>query len=170
MAAAILFWQNDKSGVVDSTPTPEAEFVFDLANNEITALHVENDIGNNVEMKLDEDGKWIFNDPQLGVVDTIAFDSILSQLKTLRVLAKISPSPPDEDIGLDHPTYIIRLDLTDGNNSTIYTGKITPTESGYYVGTDKNEVVVVNKFGIDAIGNLLLNPPIAEKVIQTPNP
>ena len=54
--------------------------------------------------------------------------------------------------------------------STIYTGKNTPTESGYYVGTDQKEVLVVNKFGIDAIGDLILNPPIAEKVFQSPNP
>jgi len=170
VAVALLFQQNNISSKVDPTLTPDAEYLFDLEDNEISALAVENEEGNNIEIKLDEYGDWIFKDTDLRVVDTIALDSVLSQISTLRVLSKISPSPPDEDIGLDQPTYIIELDFTDGNQSTIYTGKTTPTESGYYVGTDQNEILVVNKSGIDAIGDLILNPPIAEKVIQSPIP
>lgn len=170
VAAAIVFQQKKTASEVTSTPTPGAEYLFELDNNEISALSIENAEGKMIAIMLDKDGKWIFKDPELGVVDTMALDSVLSQISTLRVLAKISPAPPDEDIGLDQPAYAIRLDFEDGNQSTIFSGKITPTESGYYVGTDKKEVLVVNKFGIDAIGNLLLNPPIAEKEIQSPNP
>ena len=119
VAVADLFQQNKNSSNVDSTPTSGAEFLFELENNEISALSLENDEGKGIAIELDKKGKWIFTNPELGVVDTFALDSVLSQISTLRVLSRISPSPPDEDIGLDQPSYIIRLDFMDGKQTTI---------------------------------------------------
>lgn len=170
MVVTIMLQRNNKINQVNSTPTSSAEYLFGQNDQEITAFYVEDQDGNVIALELNEDGNWIFVKPLSSSVDKIALESILNQTKTLRVLSRISPAPTDEAIGLDKPTFTIGLEFSDGIQSTLIIGNLTPTESGYYVGTDQNEVLVVNKLGLDAIGDSVLDPPIAEKVLRSPEP
>lgn len=170
LTAAILFQRNQNSIDAQTTPTQNPEILINHEANEIIFLSVENSAGEKVALELDRDGNWVFIEPESVEVDTPALDSVINQIGTLREVTKISTITSKEDFGLDQPAYKIKLRFVDGNDLTLNIGKITPTESGYYIDTGQQEILVVNKLGIDAITDLIHNPPVLEQVIPSPNP
>ena len=165
-----IYQRNESFKEVKATPTSSPEALLEGEHSEIIALYLENDEGDYVELQLDHDGNWIFLEPKSVAVDTLALDSKLNQINSLRVLSRISPTPPKKDIGLDNPRLLVRLELVDGSKPTFYIGNITPTGSGFYVGTEQGEVLVVSKVGIDELNEVINTPPILEEVNPSSNP
>ena len=169
LTVAILFQRNQNSLEAQTTPTQNPEFIINHEANEIIFLSVENSAGEKVELELEQDGNWIFIEPESVEVDTSALDTVINQFDTLREVTRISTVKSKEDFGLDQPAYKIQIRFVDGNELTLNIGKITPTESGYYIDKGQQEILVVNKLGIDAIADLIHNPPVIKQVIPSPN-
>ena len=169
LTVAILFQRNQKSIEAQTTPTQNPEILINHEANEIIFLSVENSTGEKVALELDQDGIWIFIEPESVEVDTPALNTVINQIGTLREVTKISTVTRKEDFGLDQPSFKIQIRFVDGNDFNLNIGKITPTESGYYIDTGQQEIFVVNKLGIDAITDLIHNPPVIEQIIPSPN-
>jgi hypothetical protein len=85
-------------------------------------------------------------------------------LTTLRVESK--PEVDPEAAGLNRPSYILTVELTSGSKNSVRIGDLTPTEIGYYASVDdSDEVMIINRTGLDALLTLIENPPI---VVPTP--
>jgi hypothetical protein len=101
--------------------------------------------------------------------DQTAAEQVVSQAQELRPVVKIEAGTPDlAAFGLDTPAYLCKLTLADGRSVTFKIGDVTPTEDGYYLQKEDGEIVVVGKFGMDAVINLLTQPPYM--FTPTPSP
>ena len=70
-----------------------------------------------------------------------------------------------KDVGLDVPQYELVVEFSTGVERIAEIGVLTPTENGYYAFKD-DEIVIVNRSGIDALISLLTSPPY----VETPTP
>ena len=80
---------------------------------------------------------------------------------------------PDVDlkiVGLETPEYVLTVKFANGVERTVDIGVVTPTESGYYVRNTQDKVVIVSKSAIDALLELLNNPPYLETLTPSPIP
>jgi hypothetical protein len=69
-------------------------------------------------------------------------------------------------VGLDKPSYIMSFKFTDGSSHTLNVGAVTPIQDGYYTSLDGGSVRIVDKQGLDALIQLLAEPPY----VATPVP
>ena len=84
---------------------------------------------------------------------------------------RIIDTVPDIDpkiVGLEDPEYVLTVKFTGGGERTVEVGVITPTESGYYVRDTAGKVVIVSRSAIDALLELLTNPPYLETLTPSP--
>jgi hypothetical protein len=49
-------------------------------------------------------------------------------------------------------------------------GDATPTDSGYYVRKDDGSILVIDKYGMDALLNLVFYPPYEDLPMPSPEP
>jgi hypothetical protein len=66
------------------------------------------------------------------------------------------------------PAYRFKVSFQDGKQKTVYIGKLTPTKSGYYARLEDGNPVVVSKYAVENLINLLDKPPIATPVPTFP--
>ncbi len=93
------------------------------------------------------------------MVDTTALENAVTNFVTSRILSELDPAPPGQATGLDNPGYIVELGYLQNEMDTFLIGQKTQTESGYYIGTGDDRVFVVSVSGVEALVNLINNPP-----------
>ncbi len=76
------------------------------------------------------------------------------------VLTTLSNTSDLKALGLDKPTYIIKVRLKDGQTWQMNVGNQTPIQSGYYVQVGK-QIAVVDKYSLSSVLELLQSPPLA---------
>jgi hypothetical protein len=89
-----------------------------------------------------------------------------SQVIALTILNRLDLDPAV--VGLKSPAYTITVGFSSGTVVIAEVGDVTPTESGYYVRKDDGSILVIDKYGMDALINLVLYPPYEEP--PTPSP
>jgi hypothetical protein len=161
LLASVAFWQRTKSSEeVIETPTEIQEYLFDF-NNEINALTITGKDGEIIELVRKSDGQWELLQPVGEETDSDNAEAAISRISVLRVLAKLEQSSTDlAVVGLDKPSYEISITLDDGSVIVTKVGDLTPTDSGYYVSGSGRGILVVDKYGLQSIIDLLDNPPI----------
>jgi hypothetical protein len=93
--------------------------------------------------------------------DQASAEAAASQLTTLRIESK--PEVDPEAAGLNQPSFTLTVEMTGGTEKSVRIGDVTPTEIGYYASIDdSNEVLIINRTGLDALLTLLENPPVVE--------
>jgi hypothetical protein len=95
-----------------------------------------------------------------------AADSTVSGIQSMRILSKLEPAPDPVATGLDQPAFNVSITMSTGATIKFKVGKMTVTQSGYYVEQQDGSVVVVNINSIAATISLLENPPY----LFTPTP
>jgi hypothetical protein len=89
---------------------------------------------------------------------------------SLRMVAKLEKAPDLASIGLNNPVYTVSLVLLDGSLYTFKIGAATVTDSGYYVKANDGSIVVVDKYAIDKLINLIVEPPFLQTATPSPAP
>jgi hypothetical protein len=106
--------------------------------------------------------------------DQGAAEQAASQALGVRLVVKIESTSNLSAFGLDKPAYTCKLVLADGKPVTFKIGNATVTGDGYYLQKEDGSVFVVDKYGLDALLNLLVQPPYmftpTPPVIETPTP
>jgi hypothetical protein len=161
LLAFSLYWQNsDKENQEEITPSPVVESLLDISSDEISTLRIEDEGGRAVEIKRVEGNEWILVVPKSEATDSNAVEGMVNQFVSSHVLSTIDPAPPDDATGLKNPEYQIHLLLKKGRQMIINVGVQTATGSGYYVKMDDGFVKIVDKFGLEAVTNLIYQPPV----------
>ena len=113
------------------------------------------------------DGSWTVG-PENPVPATIAqVEYVRSQLTAIRMNFVLNTTDPMEAVGLAAPTRRLILQNAQGAQVEIRIGKETPTGSGYYIQVDNQTPVVINKFSLDGVLNVLIREQLAA---PTPTP
>jgi hypothetical protein len=160
-------YQSDKQAKV--TPTSEIKLLFPgVDKSQITGFEIADSQEKKLIIAKDQSGSWAVAGYTVADTDPTGIDSMLTQITSLSVLSDLDPAPALDIIGLTMPAYRLKITLQDGQQKTVYVGKLTPTKSGYYGRLEEGNPVVVSKYAVDNLVNLLDKPPIATPVPTLP--
>lgn len=168
---AIYLNRNEaKQGAAGTTSTPETvTYLFSAGDGLPTDIRVENKAGEIVEIARGADGTWGLTQPIEAKADQGLAEAAASQISTMRQINAIPGIEPDI-VGLKIPEYMLTVKFTSGTQRKVEIGVVTPTNSGYYVRSEDGLVVIITKDSVDAILNLLTDPPYAGTPTPSPIP
>jgi hypothetical protein len=150
-------------------PTVEVTYLFPAAEGTPSSIRVESKSGDTVEVVRDAENAWMLTQPIEVEADSASAEAAASQVTTIRVLDS-EPGVDPGIVGLEVPEYILTIKFTSGAERTVDVGVVTPSESGYYVRDAAGKIVIVSRSAIDALLNLLQNPPYLETLTPSPAP
>jgi uncharacterized protein DUF4340 len=149
-----------------ATPTLETrQLLFSADEGTINGIKVEASEGQVVEIQRGAAGTWSLLQPEIAAADPALAESAATQAAALTILTALESDTDPQLLGLDQPAYTLTLETSAGTRVFLI-GSPTVTGSGYYVKTPDGQLVVVTKYGLDALVGLLSAPPYAE----TPTP
>ena len=147
-----------------ATTTLGSRTLFTAAEGEPTDIKIGSGIGNSVEIGRDSAGKWVLKAPTQADADQASAEAAASQVGALEVLSDVHLGP--DIVGLDKPAYTITVAYGAAKPHTLLVGSVTPIQDGYYTQLDGGQFQVVDKGGLDALLDLLTQPPYL--ATQTP--
>jgi hypothetical protein len=161
LAGLVWVQRSNQDQEPEIAPTTANQSLFDLQEQALTRIAVQSSDGKNLELVRPAQGEWSLTQPQNAPADSAAVQSALSQFLSSTIVSSPGSLPGLEALNLENALYKILLVSQDGSQIVLNIGNETPTGSGYYVlASNQSQVVVVNKFGLDALLNLLENPPL----------
>ncbi len=150
---------------LDIQPTAtNSPVLLNLGDKTITAFSMTDDQGRILKASLDKQQTWIIEQPAGCQSDSGSISYAISQLSTIKILLSLEVPPALSDVGLSSPTYSLLLTLSNGTKQTVSVGSIVPTGTGYYVQANNDSIVVVSKYSIDSLFQLV------STVCATPTP
>ena len=138
--------------------------LFATSDGNPTDISIKDTTGKAVDVARNESGAWVLKAPTDAAADQASAEAAATQLTSLRVLA--SPQLGFDVVGLAQPAYTISVKFSGGKSHTLAVGAVTPIQDGYYSSLDNSPVHIVDKQGLDAVLQLLTQPPYA----TTPTP
>jgi hypothetical protein len=165
---------NPEEDQVDFTTLPTqkpVEYLLDLPESEIiVGILIRDADGNEVDIqRKNESASWEMISPT-GEADSILIDQNISQVGSIQINSTLDPNLDLGSVGLDAPAFTIRLTLESGRRITIYIGDVTISGSGFYARKPGGAPLVVGKYAVDQIVNLLTMPPIIPTSIPSAEP
>jgi hypothetical protein len=115
-----------------------------------------------------KDNEWVITQPFNAVASQATVEEAITQADALMVVNQLELDPAEA--GLENPAYIITVKFDSGTTMKAEVGDITPTDSGYYVRKADGSVLVISKYGMEALLNLILYPPYEETPTPSPLP
>jgi len=162
LSGFVIYWQRSGRGEeVVATPTPES-FLLNLNLDDLHEISIQGSDEKSIGFIRNEQGQWVFLDPEETIDITFDVATSISQLVQLRVLNTFNTAPQAEITGLADPMYVITIGLSDGTRQRLLIGSMTPTGTGYYVNVDGGPVNVIAQPELDQILSIYLDPHYAE--------
>jgi hypothetical protein len=151
-------------------PQIETEYLFNAEDGIPNRIRLEASTGEVVELARDADAAnaWVLKQPIEAAADQASSEAAASQVTTISIASSV-PNVERKDVGLDVPQYELVVEFSTGVERIAEIGVLTPTENGYYALKD-DEIVIVNRSGIDALISLLTSPPYVETPTPSPIP
>lgn len=166
----LLFYLNQRESPVnemESTPADTVEYLFRATDGLPTSIAIEARSGEQVAIERNDAGEWVLKQPIETDANQGSAEAAASQLSALRILSRPQVAPAE--VGLVEPSYIITVNLTGGTMEKVRIGDLTPTSSGYYTNINgSDEILIVDKTGIDSLLTLVTSPPYVELPTLTP--
>jgi hypothetical protein len=150
-------------------PTVEVAYLFPAEEGTPSSIRVEAKSGETVEVARGADNAWALTLPIEAKADQGAAEAAASQVTTMRIVDKV-PDVDPKIVGLENPEYVLRIKFTSGVERTVDVGTVTPSQSGYYLRDTTGKIVIISKSAIDALLELLQNPPYLETPTPSPLP
>ena len=155
----VLFFEKTpslKNNFVTPSPTGFLKLIPGWAESDLVSFEF---FGENEEiiigLKRMGDTSWQFSSIKGIEPDQGKIQELLSSVFGLEVWNKLDPISSPEQYGLQPSVYTISLKNILGEYKLIFIGKETTTGSGYYIRVDDADPVVVNKYGIEGILQLM---------------
>lgn len=156
-------------GVATVEPQATIAYLFNAEDGVPSSIRITAKSGAVVEVTKNAAGAWELIQPLEASADPSAAEAAASQITALRIEDTI-PDLTLDVVGLDKPEYTILVRFGEGVERKTEIGVITPTENNYYALSPAGEVVVVSKTSVDALLELLNNPPYLETPTPSPMP
>jgi hypothetical protein len=166
LVASAWFFTRYQANKADTAPTdtpiPTAQKVYNLTNMEVVGLTVSDNSGNKIDLYRDSStaSKWAIKAVPTEQADTVQIETVVSQLLGIQVLNALTESPPLGAVGLANPTHTITITASDGSQTSMYVGTLSPIGSGYFVRLGSGPIVIVDNIILDDVLKLLKNPPL----------
>ena len=150
-------------------PVAEVSYLFNAEDGTPASIRVDSKAGETVEVARNAENVWTVIRPHKAAADPAAAEAAASQATTMRILDTV-PGIDLDIVGLNDPEYTFTIKFKGGVERKAQVGVITPTDSGYYVLNTAGQVVVVSKDSVDALLELLKNPPYLETLTPSVTP
>jgi hypothetical protein len=169
-----LYWYSQQPGnavtrVLNPGPTATTSYLGFLVSPEqgpVSHISIERADGKSVVLD-NSTGSWMVVAVDGSYpADPASAEGAISQVQSLRIVAKLDSAPDAAATGLDKPAYTFTFTLVDGSTMILKVGKSTVTQSGYYIGRQDGSVVIVGTYSIDPLTELVDAPPY----LHTPTP
>ncbi len=162
IAVGGAFYLNNRKSqqAASATPTasaPGSGALFSAALGEPTDMIVKDTTGKTVEIARNASGQWVLKAPIQADANQGAAEAAATQVTSLKVLSTVELDL--NVVGLDKPAYNMSFTFKDGSKHSLNVGSLTPIQDGYYASLDNGPVKIVDKAGIDALTQLLAQPP-----------
>ncbi len=169
---AIYQKYNPRPETPDPDVTPSAtfapvEYLFPAEEGVVTSLSIEDHEGQVIGVERREDG-WVIIQPFDAEASQATVEEAASQITALTILNRLELDLAEA--GLEDPAYTISVGFDSGRSFTVQVGDPTPTNSGYYARKEDGSILVISKYGMDALLNLLLYPPYEQTPTPSPMP
>jgi hypothetical protein len=161
-------YSNEKKAA-EATPVPEANsYLIQETDSVLTRIRIFDQDYHIVEMQRNQDGFWDVTLPTVGAADQVLASEAETQFGALGIVTDVGQVASLSDFGLTFPAYTIKLTYANGVEHKIEVGNTTPTGSGYYVQLDDAGIYVISQYGLNAVLNLIDNPPYPATATPTP--
>lgn len=154
-------------GEIPPATVAPVEFLFPAEEGVVTSIRIESREGNQIGVERGENA-WEFTQPFEAEATQASVEEAASQVTALAILNRLDLDPAV--VGLKSPAYTITVGFSSGNFLIAQVGDATPTDSGYYVRKEDGSILVVSKYGLDSLLNLLIYPPYVEMPTSSPIP
>lgn len=144
-----------------------ATYLFPTGNGSITSLTIVDKSGQIISVSRMDEG-WVITQPFKASAIQATVEEAITQTDALEIVNQLELDPAEA--GLNDPAYIITVVFDSGNSVSAEVGDLTPTDSGYYVRKEDGSILVISKYGLEALLNLLLFPPYEETPTPSPPP
>jgi len=168
--AGYLFFRG-RISTTFGVPTPTAisyTYLITPADGTLENLRIYDNNYHTTQLQRDTSGTWLISQPKTGTADQSLAGAAETLVGALKILTTLNTQQNLKDIGLDFPSYTMKLAFSSDKQHIIEVGTSTPTGSGYYVRFDGGSIYVISKDGIDALVNLVTSPPYP--ATETPIP
>jgi hypothetical protein len=159
------------------SPTSFLKLFPDWSSTDLVNLEIKNESGKVIVGLMRNENKiWGFSSPQDLEPDQGKIQGLVTSLVSLEIWNTLEPPSSLDQYGLFPPKYIITSQNSLGEIKVMNIGTETPTGSGYYVQLDNSSPVVISKYGIEGILQLLtpealmLNNPVLQPTLSTQTP
>jgi len=179
LGALLIFQRNKDSESLDDQANTlsdlgtlrPVETVFDVPYGEvILGLEILDRDVNKLEIQREsEDKEWVLISLE-GEADQDLINKVILQLESLSIDRTLDAGIDLESIGLKYPDNTIRVLTSSGRLFTIYVGKVTITKATYYTQLKGSSPILVSKYDLDTVINLLTTPPVLINPIETIEP
>lgn len=159
-----------EAGTAAETPVPTeapVEYLFPPEEGTITSLKITDAQGQAIAVTR-KNGEWVITQPFEAVASQATVEEAVTQAAALMVVNRLDLDPAE--VGLENPAYIITIGFDSGTAIRTEVGDLTPTDSGYYVSKADGSILVISKYGMEALLDLILYPPYEETPTPSPLP
>lgn len=136
--------------------------IFSFDSEDVVGITVSDIEGAMVVYALGEEALWVMSEPEAAAEDLnpgqIAF--VVSQLSTWTEQNEVIAITDLEVVGLEQPAYTVLITFGDGSQQKFTVGEQTLNSTGYYLSVENGLPIIVSKFSVDTILDLLNSPPL----------
>jgi hypothetical protein len=127
--------------------------------------------GKKVVVKSAGNNSWTVIDPTNLTYDPNTVGTAAAFFKTAMVQTALPTQPPADAMGINAPTSVITMVMTDGSQKVMRVGKATPTGDGYYVQIDTAPAFTVSSTDLTGLLSLLTAgiPPTTPSAAAPPS-
>ena len=156
-AGAAIFMQKSNISLVKPSPTPTSspKLLSEGSLDTLMSIDIKGSQAAPFMLKKGTDDQWKFVSLEGKPVDQGKIQEFISAVSNLSVYNSFEQSLPMDMTGLDPASYTLTLTMADGSTQILNIGKVTATNSGYYVRLNDGPTVVVNQYSIQDIINML---------------
>lgn len=140
---------------IDLTPTIQTILLEALPFDELISIKVIDNGQVTLELSRPSSDGWVFVYPQNLTPDASKVEQLIASLYGLSPTTVVSSSTPLESLGISPESRQIILIGSSLTYVIIHLGSLTPTSSGYYIQVDNHPAVVVSKYGLQDVLDLL---------------
>ncbi len=160
-----FYLNTEKQKTAEQTPTPaNAPAAIFAEDGVVTSIEIKPTDGETVKVTRNAENVWVVKLPIEAEADQGLAQAAADQISALQILNSIDADP--EVFGLKTPVFLITIGFEGGAEHTLEVGDTTPTNSGYYVRLDQDQMMITDLSGIDSLLQLGFFPPY----LNTPVP
>ncbi len=156
----------NQHGQADTTPSATPIEIATFTMNDVVGVEIHGPDQTVILRRPDPKAEWQVVQPAPQgneFADQQRITSALYSLAAPSVLTTLDATSDLHTLGLDKPTYIIKVRLKDGKTWQMNVGNETPIQSGYYAQVGQ-QIVVVDKYTLSNVLDLLQTPPLATPI------